>query len=112
MRIAIPIANGRLSTHFGHCQDFALIDVDGEKKTVLSKEVVEAPDHAPGLLPRWLHERGSDVVIAGGMGRRAQQLFAQYGIRVIIGAPAEDPEVIAKEYLAGTLQTGQNICDH
>ncbi|NLF18973.1 MAG: ATPase, partial [Lentisphaerae bacterium] len=28
MRLAIPIADGRLSLHFGHCESFALIDVD------------------------------------------------------------------------------------
>jgi predicted Fe-Mo cluster-binding NifX family protein len=112
MRIAVPVANGCLSMHFGHCQAFALIDVDEEKKTILKKQEVEAPEHVPGLLPRWLHERGAGVILAGGMGRRAQQFFNEYGIRVVIGAPAEAPETIVKEYLAGTLQTGQNICDH
>ncbi len=112
MRIAIPLVNGRLSLHFGHCQEFALIDVDEDTKTISGKQEIDAPDHAPGLLPRWLHEQGADMIVAGGMGMRAQQLFAQYGLHVIVGASADDPETVVKEYLAGTLETGQNICDH
>jgi predicted Fe-Mo cluster-binding NifX family protein len=72
----------------------------------------QAPPHEPGLLPRWLHERGADVIIAGGMGQRAQQLFAQSGMTVVVGAPAETPEQLASAYLSGTLQAGENICDH
>jgi predicted Fe-Mo cluster-binding NifX family protein len=72
----------------------------------------QAPPHEPGLRPRWLHERGADVIIAGGMGQRAQQLFAQSGMTVVVGAPAETPEQLASAYLSGTLQAGENICDH
>jgi ATP-binding protein involved in chromosome partitioning len=52
------------------------------------------------------------VIIAGGMGRRAQQLFAQNGITVVVGAPAETPEQLVSAYLSGTLETGGNLCDH
>jgi len=112
MRIAIPTANGRLSAHFGHCQEFALIDADPDTKTIVGKEMVAAPDHQPGLLPRWLAERGANVIIAGGMGKRAQGLFTEQNIEVVVGAPAEEPETIVEDYLAGTLKTGDNICDH
>ena len=112
MRIAIPLAGGKLSQHFGHCQCFALIDVDPEAKTVLGKQEVEAPEHQPGLLPRWLAERGAKLIIAGGMGRRAQNLFQQNGIEVVVGAPAQAPEVLLDAYLNGTLQAGENLCDH
>lgn len=112
MRIAIPVANGRLCMHFGHCEAFALIDVDEKTREVLKKEELEAPEHQPGLLPRWLAERGVEVVIAGGMGGRAQAIFAECGIRVVVGAPGEDPERLAVAYLDGSLATGANICDH
>ena len=112
MRMAIPIVGGKLSPHFGHCEEFALIDVDSEKKEVLKEERVPAPAHEPGLLPGWLAERGTNIIIAGGMGGRAQGLFASQNIEVLVGAPVEDPGVIARAYLAGTLQPGQNICDH
>lgn len=112
MRIAIPLAGGRLSLHFGHCEEFALLDVDTDKKEITNKETVAAPPHQPGLLPRWLHEQGAGVIIAGGMGSRAQGLFAQNGIQVVVGAPADEPEQIAMAYLDGSLEAGDNICDH
>jgi len=46
------------------------------------------------------------------MGQRAQGLFAEQGIRVVTGAPAETPERVVGDYLAGTLQVGENVCDH
>ncbi|HOX39696.1 MAG TPA: NifB/NifX family molybdenum-iron cluster-binding protein [Candidatus Brocadiia bacterium] len=112
MKIAIPMADGRLAMHFGHCGSFALIDADHENRKILKTETVEAPEHQPGLLPRWLAQKGVNVVIAGGMGARAQMLFSDHGIGVVIGAPAETPEEIVTAYLAGTLKTGQNVCDH
>jgi len=112
MRIAIPVDRGRLSPHFGHCESFALIDVDMEKKEILQKEMISAPPHQPGLLPKWLHDQGAELVIAGGMGARAQGLFAEQGIRVIVGACSETPDDLVVSFLQGTLETGENICDH
>ena len=112
MKIAIPLAAGKLSLHFGHCEEFALLDVDPETKAITGTETVPAPDHQPGLLPRWLHERGANVIIASGMGQRAQQLFAQNDITVVVGAGAESPEQLVSAYVDGTLEGGENICDH
>ena len=112
MRIAIPMTDGRLSAHFGHCERFALLDVDPASKRILRKEELPAPKHEPGLLPKWLAERGATVIIAGGMGSRAQGLFAEQQITVVVGAAAETPEALAEAYLAGTLAAGTNVCDH
>ena len=112
MKIAIPLADGKLAMHFGHCESFALINVDPAAKKILGREDITAPPHQPGLLPPWLAERGATVIITGGMGQRAQDLFAQRGIMVVLGAPAETPERVVSEYLAGTLQLGENVCDH
>ncbi len=112
MRIAVPVVEGSLSTHFGHCDFFALIDVDPESRTILGREDVAAPPHQPGLLPGWLAERGANVVIAGGMGGRALELFNARGISVVLGAPNGDPVGLATDYMTGTLRTEQNRCDH
>ena len=112
MKIAIPLTEGKLAMHFGHCQAFALIDVDEAQKKIAARNDIEAPPHQPGLLPPWLAERGVHLVIAGGMGQRAYGLFAEQGIQVVIGAPAEAPEKIVADYLGGALVTGANICDH
>jgi predicted Fe-Mo cluster-binding NifX family protein len=112
MRIAIPLANGKLAMHFGHCELFALVDADAAEKKIVSREDIEAPPHQPGLLPPWLAERGVKMIIAGGMGQRALGLFAEQGIQVVLGAAAETPERLVSEYLAGRLQPGENVCDH
>jgi len=111
-RIAVPIANGELAMHFGHCEAFALVEVDPDAKAIVKTEEIAAPEHQPGLLPRWLHERGANLVIAGGMGSRAQNLFAECGIQVVTGASGGTPEAIAQAWLDGALQTGANVCDH
>ena len=112
MRIAIPIADGQLCMHFGHCQQFALIEVDTESKQILNSTMLQPPAHAPGVLPAWLHEQGANVIIAGGMGMRAQELFAKNNIAVVVGASGGTGEDLALAYLQGTLEAGENICDH
>jgi Mrp family chromosome partitioning ATPase/predicted Fe-Mo cluster-binding NifX family protein len=112
MKIAVPVSDGKLSMHFGHCERFAMLDVDPGKKEILGRVDLDAPPHEPGLLPRWLADKGANLIIAGGMGRRAQDLFSDSGIRVIVGAPAGSPEDVVRDYLAGTLETGGNVCDH
>ena len=111
MKIAIPLADGRLCMHFGHCQQFAVVEGD-EQGNIVSTALLDPPAHEPGVLPAWLAEQGANVIIASGMGQRAQQLFAQSGITVVVGAPAELPEQLATAYFSGTLQAGDNVCDH
>ena len=112
MKIAIPLADGKLCMHFGHCEQFALVEVDEAGKTITGTSYLTPPPHEPGVLPRWLHEQGANVIIAGGMGQRAQGLFSQSGIEVVVGAPSEKPEDVVSAYLASTLEVGQNVCDH
>jgi ATP-binding protein involved in chromosome partitioning len=112
MRIAIPLAQGQLGVHFGHCEEFALVDVDPQQKSISGMHREVPPPHEPGLLPRWLGQRDVNVIIAGGMGQRALGLFAENGIQVVIGATAGSPEELVMAYLNGTLQTGANVCDH
>jgi predicted Fe-Mo cluster-binding NifX family protein len=110
MKFAIPLAEGKLTAHFGHCQEFALVEV--EDNEIKNKETVVPPPHEPGVLPKWLHDLGTNVIIAGGMGARALDLFAQNNIKVIVGASALTPEELVKQYLDNTLQTAGNVCDH
>ena len=112
MRIAIPLAQGRLSLHFGHCDQFAVFDIDENISRVISREDATPPSYAPGALPKWLHENNVSVIIASGMGQRAQQLFAQNNIRVVIGASGQAPEELVSAFLENRLETGDNICDH
>jgi len=112
MRYAVPVSGGIISPHFGHCEHFALVDVDEDRKEITGKDLVPSPGHQPGLLPEWLAEQGVALVIAGGMGSRAQGLFQQNRIGVILGTIESDPEKAVLSYLDGRLTTGDNICDH
>jgi predicted Fe-Mo cluster-binding NifX family protein len=112
MRYAVPVTSGEVSAHFGHCEQFALIDIDENSKKVVKKEMVTPPPHEPGLLPAWLAEKGANFVIAGGMGSRAQTLFQQNKIGVITGSMETDPEKAVVNYVNGNLETGDNSCDH
>ena len=111
MKIAVPLVEGSLSMHFGHCDQFAIMDVD-DKGSVISREDLTPPAHEPGVLPEWLGGLGVNCVIAGGMGSRAQGLFTAKGILVVVGAPFKNPEDLAGMYVNGTLENGDNVCDH
>ena len=112
MRIAIPISNGKLCQHFGHCDQFCVIEVNNDSKTIESQELLTPPPHEPGVLPKWLAGLQVNMIIAGGMGQRAQQLFTQNKIEVVVGALSEVPEKLVLAYLSNTLVAGENICDH
>ncbi|HUU45932.1 MAG TPA: NifB/NifX family molybdenum-iron cluster-binding protein [Acidobacteriota bacterium] len=112
MKIAVPVSGGQVCPHFGHCEQFAMFDIDPQTNTVVNMELQVPPPHEPGVLPQWLSEKGATTIIAGGMGMRAQQLFAQNGVKVVVGAAAGDPRATVEAYLAGSLIPGQNPCDH
>lgn len=109
-RIAIPLENGILCSHFGHCQQFAIIDTDN--KTISEESLVTPPPHEPGLLPAWLAEKGVTDVIAGGMGQRAINLFNQQNINVFVGAQIKSHKELATDLLNDALAAGANYCDH
>ncbi len=112
MRFAIPMAEGQLCMHFGHCEQFALVDVDATSKQITGTQYLTPPPHEPGVIPRWLHEQGATTIIAGGMGMRAQQIFAENDITVVTGASVDSPEALVTAYLQDALVTGANTCDH
>ena len=109
-RIAIPLEEGKLCEHFGHCRQFAIVDTDDN--AITGETLVTAPPHEPGLLPSWLAAKGVTDVIAGGMGQRAIRLLNNHNINVFTGAPLKNYSDLIKEFLNSTLETGANYCDH
>jgi len=109
-RIAIPLEGTHLSTHFGHCQAFAFVDVENE--TITKITVLDPPEHQPGTYPRFVAAQGATDVIGGGMGPQAVSLFNQANVNVFIGAPVETPEVLVNDFIAGKLKLSANYCDH
>lgn len=110
MKFAIPLENGRLCAHFGHCQQFALIDV--ENNAIVGEILVTPPPHEPGLLPGWLAGKGVTDVIAGGIGQHAIDLFRNHHIQVFVGVQPKSPGELVSDWIKNTLVTGNNACDH
>jgi predicted Fe-Mo cluster-binding NifX family protein len=103
IRIAIPVADGRMHGHFGGCREFALVDADMQNRVVLATQIIPAPPHKPGLYPRWLREQGVRVVIAGGMGKGCLNNLLVNGVLVLAGEVNARVEVLVAAYLAGQL---------
>jgi predicted Fe-Mo cluster-binding NifX family protein len=109
MKVAIATESGYVSAHFGRCPAYTLVEIqDGH---VVGREETPNPGHQPGFLPQYLSARGVSVIIAGGMGPRAQGLFAEKNIQTIIGVQGSIDEVIDK-FLRQELKAGQDLCDH
>ena len=107
---AIPTQNGQLCQHFGHCEKFAIVEIN--ENQFVKEEYFTPPIHQPGVYPKFLADKGVKVIISGGMGMKAQDLFAQNGIEVCVGVNAESPRELVEQYINSELQTGQNLCDH
>jgi len=109
-KIAIPVSNGMLAEHFGHCPNFDLYTI--ENNAVARIDVVDAPPHQPGLLPPWLAEKGVTDIIAGGMGQKAIELFRDNKVNVYTGAPVLSSKELINGFLNNTLTFSVNFCDH
>lgn len=109
-KIAIPMQNGKLCAHFGHCEYFAIVTVDDNHIIDIKEE--RPPAHEPGAYPRFIAAMGVSEVIAGGMGERAASLLEQQNIKTFLGAPVKEAKTIAEEFIAGTLALDSNSCNH
>lgn len=109
MKVAIPVEGQQLSAHFGYCEGFNIYVIENNK--VASKEYLKSPEHQPGLLPRLLGQHGINVVIAGGMGSKAQELFKHNNIEVLTGAAGDSDEIV-EEFIKGNIVSSGEVCNH
>jgi predicted Fe-Mo cluster-binding NifX family protein len=109
-KFAVPTVGQLLTPHFGRCDQFAIIET--EDNNVINIDFVEPPVHQPGVYPAFLAGKGVSVIISGGMGHKAQDLFRQNNIEVYMGVLDGSPRNLVEQYLNNQLQTGQNLCDH
>ena len=107
MRIAISTEGDLVSPHFGRCPIFTIVDI--ENGEIINQERLENPGHQPGLIPQFLHQKGVECIVCGGMGRRATGFFADYGIQTILGITGRIDEVL-KKIKKGTLEGGESLC--
>jgi len=107
MRVAISTDGDFVSAHFGRCPSFTIVDIDSDK--IIKREIVDNPGHQPGFIPQFLHEKGVNCIIAGGMGGRATGFFNEFGIQTIVGISGSVSSVIEK-LQKGTLKGGESLC--
>lgn len=107
MKIAISTDGDYVSLHFGRCPEFTIVDIKNGK--VAKKEIIPNPGHSPGNIPRFLHQKNVEVIVAGGMGMRATGLFNEMGIKAVVGVSGKIDEVVL-ELCKDTLNCGESLC--
>ena len=107
MKIAVASMGDMVAQHFGHCENFNIYVAEGGK--IVSKESVANPGHKPGFLPNFLGDMGVEVIISGGMGGGAVDIFNERNIEVIMGNLGNVDEVVEK-YLKGELKSIGSVC--
>ena len=107
MMIAVPSSGKSICAHFGHCDNFNLFEADGNQ--IVSEKSVPNPGHKPGYLPNFLADMGVTVVVAGGMGGGAVQIFQERGVAVVAGTSG-DARAAVEMYLKGELASTGEVC--
>lgn len=107
MRVAISTEGDLVSAHFGRCPSFTIVDIEDGR--TIRKEVIGNPGHHPGFIPQFLHQKGVQCIVCGGMGMRAAGLFDEFGIQTILGISGKVDETV-EGLQKGTLQGGESLC--
>ena len=108
MIIAISVDKNKVSMHFGRCEKYYLYEV--HDKYIVKKQEIKNPGHKPFFLPKFLSERGVDILITGAIGPRAIDMFEEMNIKVITGVKG-DPQKIINDYLYGKLKEKTEVCE-
>ncbi len=107
MKIAVASEGKMVTEHFGHCENFNIFEV--KNNTIVRTNSILNPGHKPGFLPNFLNDIGVNVIISGGMGGGAIEIFNEKGIKVITGASGS-AEVAVNTYLEGKLKSTGSVC--
>ena len=108
--IAFPTSDKvTVDGHFGHAREFVVYTVN--VIDITNVVYVTPPPHKPGVLPQFLAEQGVNVIITGGMGQMAVDLFQRSGIDVVLGASGRI-DVNLNEYWGGFLTSQGSVCQH
>ena len=108
MKISVACIGKEVSGHFGHCENFMIYETENGK--IVSETAIANPGHKPGFLPNFLADKGAEVIISGGMGGGAVDIFNERGIEVVVGVQG-DAKAAVEKYLAGELESTGSICN-
>lgn len=106
-KIAVASENEMVTEHFGHCLNFNIYEAEGGR--IVKSESIPNPGHRPGFLPNFLSDLGVSVIISGGMGGGAIDIFNERGIEVIVGASGS-AKAATEAYLQGSLKSTGSVC--
>jgi len=107
MKIAVASEKEMVTEHFGHCSNFNIFEVENNK--IIKSESISNPGHRPGFLPNFLNDMGVNVIMSGGMGGGAVEIFNEKGIEVITGVRGK-AETAVNSYLKGDIKSSGSIC--
>ncbi len=107
MKIAVSCNGSQIWAHFGHCENFMIYET--ENGLIKSESSVPNPGHRPGFLPNFLADMGVEVIISGGMGGGAVDIFNERNVEVILGAQGEARSAV-EAYLRGELKSSGSVC--
>jgi len=74
----------QVGEHFGRVPTYTLYDTETEQVQVISNSSIHTG--GTGYAPELIARAGANIMVCGGLGRRAIDLFEQMGIMVYIGA--------------------------
>ncbi len=109
-RVAIPVLNNELSSHFGQTEYFYIFDIEGNE--VKKQTAHPAPPHTHGSIPTFLKELNITDLIAGGIGRRAVDMLNEGQVNVFAGVSKTDPMELLNDFINGTLTASNETCNH
>ena len=107
MKIAVASEGNLVTEHFGHCENYNIYVI--KDKEVTEEHNIPNPGHKPGFLPRFLGDMKVNIIISGGMGNKAVEIFNKQGIEVVIGASG-DAKQSAIDYALGKLKSTGTPC--
>lgn len=108
MKIAIPTDSGKVATHFGRAPKYTIVKI--ENREISEKKKIENPGHKPGYLPKFFNEKGIELMITSGIGKRAISLFDEFNIEIMSGVEGKVDEVIDR-YIHEDLNKSKNPCE-
>ncbi|PIP19517.1 MAG: dinitrogenase iron-molybdenum cofactor biosynthesis protein [Candidatus Omnitrophica bacterium CG23_combo_of_CG06-09_8_20_14_all_41_10] len=116
MKICIPSMNpggldAMVSAHFGHCEVFTTVDIEGKEIKSIETVANDAAEHDCMLPVSKLSKAKVDALLVGGIGRNPLFALQQNGIRVYIGATGIVRDTV-KDFLNGYLRiaTIDDVC--
>lgn len=107
MKIAVAAMGMETAGHFGHCMNFMIFETEGTE--IVNEMSVPNPGHRPGFLPNFLADMGVEVIISGGMGGGAVDIFNERNVEVVVGATGDAKENVLS-YLKGELVSTGSVC--